>query len=391
MSSLKELCQNSIPQRFEHRDELLSLAGGRSRYTQHPPTTAVVPPSLSDRSAAPVDRLHFITRRTLRFAATSWLTCLVLAGASACAQQADDVRSDKSTTLSLEAARELGRQRSTFRNHSSRDLDAIPKANLAGFSANIGPILARACHQCHGPETQEGSLRIDTLNPDLLNGDDADWWLEVLAVLSNGEMPPPDEAVLADADRASVVEWLSREIQVASTVRRARGVRSSFRRMTRYEFNYALQDLLGLPYDFARDLPPEAHSEDGFENNSAALHMTVSRLQTYRQAARRALQRATVQGERPKVLYWLATMEDAGRIDRAKQAAQVEKVTAEHAGDPETLKRKLEQLENGFRATHSVPYYKDLATVARCRQAGRTRGLGTRSSQSRRGRRRRRR
>ena len=44
---------------------------------------------------------------------------------------------------------------------------------------------------------QEGNIRIDTLNPDLLHGDDVDWWLEVLAVLSNGEMPPADEADLS--------------------------------------------------------------------------------------------------------------------------------------------------------------------------------------------------
>ena len=98
------------------------------------------------------------------------------------------------------------------------------------------------------------------LDPDLLLGDDVKWWLEVLSVLSNGEMPPADEARLEDKDRSQVIEWLSSEIQVASAVRRAEQGHSSFRRMTRYEYNYALQDLLGLPYEFARDLPPESTS-----------------------------------------------------------------------------------------------------------------------------------
>ena len=34
--------------------------------------------------------------------------------------------------------------------------------------------------------------------------------------------------------------------------------------MTRYEYKYAMQDLLGLPHDFSRDLPPETSSEEGF-------------------------------------------------------------------------------------------------------------------------------
>ncbi len=43
----------------------------------------------------------------------------------------------------------------------------------------------------------------------------------------------------------------------ASLVRRNRSEHSSFRRMTKYEYNYALQDLLGLSYPIANSLPPE--------------------------------------------------------------------------------------------------------------------------------------
>ena len=33
--------------------------------------------------------------------------------------------------------------------------------------------------------------------------------------------------------------------------------------MTRYEYNYALQDLLGIPFDVVERLPPESMSDDG--------------------------------------------------------------------------------------------------------------------------------
>ena len=256
----------------------------------------------------------------------------------------------------------LGRERSTFRKHQVAKIAVSPKPNLDEFARSIKPILEKACVQCHGAEAQEGNVRIDTLNPDLLHGNDTDWWLEVQAVLSNSEMPPPDEVKLSDADRAKIIEWLSSEIQVASIVRRASGEHSSFRRMTRYEFNYALQDLLGLPYDFAKDLPPEANSEDGFQNSSEILHMSVSQLETYRRLARKALMRATVHGERPTVLHWGVTMQDAGRIDWAKQNEQFEKAKAETAGDPEEQKQRLSELEKQFRQPHPVPYYKNLAT-----------------------------
>ena len=190
------------------------------------------------------------------------------------------------------------------------------------------------------PETQEGNIRIDTLDPDLLHGNDVNWWLEVVAVLSNGEMPPADEAELADEDRSKVIEWLSSEIQVASTVRRAEQGHSSFRRMTRYEYNYALQDLLGLPYDFAKDLPPESTSEDGFQNSSEMLHMSAVQFGTYRELSRNALKRATVQGERPAA-------DLLGRFDEGRVGRSVGKAGGTTGKDQAAAQRRSRKAEAG--------------------------------------------
>ena len=186
------------------------------------------------------------------------------------------------TNLPLEELKIAGARSSRFTDHQLQaSEEARPQPNLESFHHQIQPILNTACVRCHGPDAQEGNIRIDTLNPNLLEGSDVDWWLEILAVLSNGEMPPPDEAELTDDDRVKLIEWLSNEIHVASVVRRSTGEHSSFRRMTRYEYNYALQDILGLPWNFAKDLPPEANSEDGFQNSSELLHMSVMQLETY--------------------------------------------------------------------------------------------------------------
>jgi len=263
---------------------------------------------------------------------------------------------------SLEEARAIGRQRSDIQQSPARQKAASLKSNLVEFDQSIRPILNRACVACHGEDTQEGNIRIDTLDPDFLHGNDIDWWLEIQAVLSTGEMPPPDEIQLVDTDRAKVVEWLSNEIQNASIVRRASGKQSSFRRMTRYEFNYALQDLLGLTYHFAKDLPPEANSEDGFQNSSEVLHMSVSQLETYRRLARNALLRATVSGERPPVLHWGVTMQDIGRIEWSKQEVQLKEARTATADDPAAQEQKLNELEKQFSQPHPVPYFRNLTS-----------------------------
>jgi|GEM_PF-2250572 len=189
----------------------------------------------------------------------------------------------------------------------------IQKADLEGFISHIKPILEGSCLECHGPDRQRGDFRIDTLDPDLVQGEDADWWLEVIELMSNGEMPPPDEDVeITEENRGEVIDWLSNQVLVASQVERSEGGHSSFRRMTRYELNYALQDLLGVHQDFSIDLPPETTSEEGFQNSSEILQMTSQQFSTYQEIARTALKSATVDYSRPKELYFAITMDKAG-------------------------------------------------------------------------------
>ncbi len=271
---------------------------------------------------------------------------------------------------SLEALKVAGNVHSRFKNVVARKhleengekIALLPQANLAEFESTIKPILEQNCVDCHGASTTEGNIRIDTLDPDLLSGNDTQWWSEIFAVLTKGEMPPPDDSELDQADRLRVVDWLTRELQAASTVRRNSGTHSSLRRMTRYEYNYALQDLLGLPWDFAKDLPPESHSKDGFQNSSELLHLSVSQLETYHRIARRALARATVSGDRPPTRYWGISMQDAAAREWPKQTAQLDKATREFKDDPEKLKVELDRLEKNFRQPHRTAYFSELSS-----------------------------
>ncbi|QDV23375.1 DUF1592 domain-containing protein [Aureliella helgolandensis] len=214
----------------------------------------------------------------------------------------------------LEEVKTAGALRSSYRKPIPQSqTNAAPQANLKTFRAEIEPALRKVCYVCHGSAIAEGEFRVDTLDPDLLHGEDVDWWVEVRNALSNGEMPPPDaDIAMADADRGKVIDWLSSQILVASQVKRSEGPHSSFRRMTRYEFNYALQDLFGLSQDFGSDLLPETVSEDGFRNSSEMLQMTSLQFATYRDAAREALEFATVRGQRPEPVCFSITMDKAG-------------------------------------------------------------------------------
>ncbi|MBI1347785.1 DUF1592 domain-containing protein [bacterium] len=251
----------------------------------------------------------------------------------------------------LSTARDAGRSKSALLTSTVRkaapESTAERKANLADFEKHVKPALTLACVKCHGAELAERQIRIDTLNPDLLQGGDVKRWLEVRDVISNGEMPPEDaEQKLADADLRRIIEWLNQEIQWASTVRRGEESYSSFRRMARYEYNYALQDLLGLPYDFADNLPPETASEDGFQNNSELLQISTMQFETFREIGLKALKRATVIGERPEPVTYIISMQDEmtkAATDPSKLFDKVDETNQSKRNRPHLFNRETGQ------------------------------------------------
>jgi hypothetical protein len=198
----------------------------------------------------------------------------------------------------------------------------VIKANLSDFEKFIAPIIEKSCLDCHGPKKSKGKFRVDELDPNLLTGADINRWVEVYEVLSNSEMPPDDEPDyhLVDEDRARIVDWLRTEMNKASQARRNEGLHTSFRRMANYEYNYALQDLLGLNLNFSEPLPPESVSEEGFKNSSELLQMSTMQFETYREIALNALKKATVHGERPEVVTYQIPMQEA--LDKASVLKQ---------------------------------------------------------------------
>lgn len=269
------------------------------------------------------------------------------------------------TPITLEAAKEKGRINSRLlkETKSSATLNTtneIPTANLAYFQKSMKPILNRHCVNCHGPKKSEGRLRIDQLNPDLLAGPDVDRWREVYNALSNSEMPPKDEPgyAMANIDRGNIVDWLSEELNKASLVRRNSKDHSSFRRLTKYEYDYALQDLLGLPYSLANKLPPESVTEDGFKNSSELLQISAMQFEAYREIALKALKRATVSGERPQAVTYLISMQEELEKAAAKKDAKAfnknEESYKKHKNERHLLNRETGQGIN-FSAGKSVP------------------------------------
>ncbi len=170
--------------------------------------------------------------------------------------------------------------------------------------AQLAPILQRSCGACHGAEKAESDLRIDRLDPDLVAGADHGRWREVFDRLSIGDMPPEDAAPLPEADRERLKQWLLRELKRGEL---ARNPPAHFRRLTRLEYERTMQDLLGLPLEFAKLLPEDGRAKNGFRNDGNMLRMSPEQFELYLQIGADALERVIVEGPPPPVHRYRVT------------------------------------------------------------------------------------
>ena len=200
--------------------------------------------------------------------------------------------------------------------YSSDDLGILA---LKAFEQDVRPVLEKHCFNCHGLEKQKGKVRLDTLNPDLVNSTSAETWHDALDNINLGEMPPEDEPAISDQDRRVLTDWISGELKRASQARRSTGGKTVLRRLNRYEYANTLRDLLGLDLDFARTLPPEPASPDGFKNNGRSLRMSPEQLEYYLQIARDALDKVIVEGEAPVVVK--------GRTEKSEKVRRIKGLT----------------------------------------------------------------
>ena len=261
-------------------------------------------------------------------------------------------------------------------------LAALPtSANADEFKDEILPILTKRCVRCHGEKKQNGKIRLDNLSTDLLsNARAAETWHDALNVVNLGEMPPKDEQQLTAAERAKLVNWLTKELDRVIKVRKSTGGQVVLRRLNRVEYNNTMRDLLGLDIDYAKDLPPEGLSSDGFKNNGAALRMSGLQLEYYLQSARNGLKRVIVSTPQPDVFEYAETASTrdkvngnyttrlgrsgvfVARIDKFPDEGEFVLRVKAHAELKPNLPFPRMQLMLGYRADTQTPS-KEIATI----------------------------
>ena len=152
-------------------------------------------------------------------------------------------------------------------------------------------------------------MYLDQLDPNIKTGKDTGFWHEALNQLNEGRMPPKEAQQLTDRDLISLTTWLESEIRKASELRRDTGGRQVMRRMNRYEYQYTLEDILGIALDYREHLPPDLSGDDGLKTNGSLLGMSPVLMEAYLKVADMALLEAIPDAVQPVLREKLTSLQ----------------------------------------------------------------------------------
>lgn len=143
-------------------------------------------------------------------------------------------------------------------------------------------VLNQYCFTCHNQRAKTAGLSLDSLDLSTI-GRDAETWEKVVRKLRSGMMPPQGSPRPDDLTRASLVSWLTTELDRAAAANPNPG-RPLLPRLNRTQYATVIRDLLALNVDPAMLLPPD-DAAYGFDNIGDVLGVSPVLLERYMDAA----------------------------------------------------------------------------------------------------------
>lgn len=186
-----------------------------------------------------------------------------------------------------------------------------------GMPETLRQTLERSCAGCHGAEDPSGGVVLapPSTAEELLG--EARKWNKVTRVLANHEMPPPGEEPPTEAERLRLAGWIEENVDAAARVAPQATAAPTLRRLNRTELENTLEDLLGIRFDLARELPsdPAAH---GFDNVGDVHFTSPVLIEKYAETFAKILEPLFADPERRSRLVSTRPSESTSVLDAAR-------------------------------------------------------------------------
>ena len=176
---------------------------------------------------------------------------------------------------------------------------ALGFSATADFSTSIRPFVQKNCLGCHNDKAKVGGLSLAgyQTTADMLRG--RDLWERVSERIKNGEMPPKGLPRPASSESVAVTRWIDGTFERIDRSTPPDPGRLTAHRLNRFEYNNAVQDLLGIDFKPADDFPND-DSGYGFDNIGDVLSLSPVLMEKYLAAAEKIAKRAIPTGALPK-------------------------------------------------------------------------------------------
>ncbi|GAA5509006.1 DUF1592 domain-containing protein [Novipirellula caenicola] len=160
------------------------------------------------------------------------------------------------------------------------------------YEATILPLMKSHCLDCHGEKDAEGEFNIAQFTDGAMAIKHRDSFERIVKRIELGEMPPEDSEPFTAEQKQSILAWfdarpkqkLCDELASEATQKWYRGNVMS-RRLTRSEYCYAIEDLVGAPLPDSISLPSDGSGGEGFDTNGDSLFLSPIHLESYLHAA----------------------------------------------------------------------------------------------------------
>ncbi|MGB0292933.1 MAG: DUF1587 domain-containing protein, partial [Luteolibacter sp.] len=172
----------------------------------------------------------------------------------------------------------------------------IPAGRI-GFDKSVRPFLQEHCFRCHGEDKAKGKLTLHQLTG--VGGSDEEMaiWEDILIMIEDGDMPPDGEPQLDVKQRDAITAWIDQAIKDAAKKGKGKSHGPIARRLTNFEYENTMRDLLGVDLDLAENLPVDPVKPYEFNNSAELMRLGPEQIDRYLENARNALASVIVEGE----------------------------------------------------------------------------------------------
>ena len=177
----------------------------------------------------------------------------------------------------------------------------IPAGRI-GFDKSVRPFLQEHCFRCHGEDKAKGKLTLHQLTG--VGGSDEEMaiWEDILIMIEDGDMPPDGEPQLDVKQRDAITAWIDQAIKDAAKKGKGKSHGPIARRLTNFEYENTMRDLLGVDLDLAENLPVDPVKPYEFNNSAELMRLGPEQIDRYLENARNALASVIVEGEKPEAI-----------------------------------------------------------------------------------------